>query len=75
MVDARGGTMRASRHPDMRILIPPKACRGPTRVTCRLARRRHTTALPSPVQPPLYDGEGKACKVVEVGPKGGSFLE
>jgi len=75
MVDARGGTMRASRHPEMRVIVPPKACRGPTRVTCRLARRRHTTMLPPPAHPSLFDGEGKAARVVEVGPKSGTFLE
>ena len=75
MVDARGCIMRASRHPDMRVIIPPKACSGPTRVICRLTRRRQASALPPPPQPLLFDGEGKATKVIEMGPKGGTFLE
>ena len=75
MVDARGGIMQASRHPDMRVLVPPRACRGPTRVTCRLARRRYTAALPPPASPSLFDGEGRATRVVEIGPLGGTFLE
>ncbi|CAK8691077.1 unnamed protein product [Clavelina lepadiformis] len=74
MVDARGGAMRSTRNPEMRILVPPKACRAPTRVTCRLARRRPLPGRTS-TSPSLYDSEGKASRVVEVGPKGTGFLE
>ncbi|XP_076804273.1 uncharacterized protein LOC143448417 isoform X6 [Clavelina lepadiformis] len=74
MVDARGGAMRSTRNPEMRILVPPKACRAPTRVTCRLARRRPLPGRTS-TSPSLYDSEGKASRVVEVGPRGTGFLD
>lgn len=75
MVDARGGTVRGTRHYDLRIVVPPKACRAPTRVTCRFARRRHAAALQPPSNPSLYDMEGNAARVLEMGPRGASFLE
>ncbi|XP_071250913.1 ankyrin-3-like isoform X34 [Salvelinus alpinus] len=69
MVDARGGSMRGSRHNGMRIIIPPRKCTAPTRITCRLAKR-HRLATP----PPMVDGEGLASRLVEVGPAGAQFL-
>ncbi|XP_031676085.1 ankyrin-3 isoform X8 [Oncorhynchus kisutch] len=69
MVDARGGSMRGSRHNGMRIIIPPRKCTAPTRITCRLAKR-HKLATP----PPMVDGEGLASRLVEVGPAGAQFL-
>ncbi|KAG5831736.1 hypothetical protein ANANG_G00306920 [Anguilla anguilla] len=69
MVDARGGSMRGSRHNGMRIIIPPRKCTAPTRVTCRLVRR-HKLASP----PPMVEGEGLASRLVEVGPAGAQFL-
>ncbi|XP_036402077.1 ankyrin-3-like isoform X3 [Megalops cyprinoides] len=69
MVDARGGSMRGSRHNGMRIIIPPRKCTAPTRITCRLVRR-HKLACP----PPMVEGEGLASRLVEVGPAGAQFL-
>ncbi|XP_041426146.1 ankyrin-3 isoform X9 [Xenopus laevis] len=69
MVDARGGSMRGSRHNGMRIIIPPRKCTAPTRITCRLVKR-HKLATP----PPMVEGEGLASRLVEVGPSGAQFL-
>uniref|UniRef100_A0A8B9LR32 Ankyrin 3a n=1 Tax=Astyanax mexicanus TaxID=7994 RepID=A0A8B9LR32_ASTMX len=69
MVDARGGSMRGSRHDGMRIIIPPRKCPAPTRITCRLAKR-HRLAYP----PPMVEGEGLVSRLVEVGPAGAHFL-
>ncbi|XP_028844584.1 ankyrin-3-like isoform X39 [Denticeps clupeoides] len=69
MVDARGGSMRGSRHDGMRIIIPPRKCQAPTRITCRLAKR-HRLAYP----PPMVEGEGLVSRLVEVGPAGAQFL-
>ncbi|XP_075279183.1 ankyrin-3 isoform X4 [Opisthocomus hoazin] len=69
MVDARGGSMRGSRHHGMRIIIPPRKCTAPTRVTCRLVKR-HKLATP----PPMVEGEGLASRLVEMGPAGAQFL-
>ncbi|XP_077406070.1 ankyrin-3-like isoform X34 [Vanacampus margaritifer] len=69
MVDARGGSMRGSRHNGMRIIIPPRKCTAPTRITCRLVKR-HKLASP----PPMVEGEGLASRLVEVGPAGAHFL-
>ncbi|XP_062833418.1 ankyrin-3 isoform X42 [Anolis carolinensis] len=69
MVDARGGSMRGSRHHGMRIIIPPRKCTAPTRITCRLVKR-HKLASP----PPMVEGEGLASRLVEMGPSGAQFL-
>ncbi|XP_076856713.1 ankyrin 3b isoform X2 [Brachyhypopomus gauderio] len=69
MVDARGGSMRGSRHNGMRIIIPPRKCTAPTRITCRLVKR---SKLASP--PPMVEGEGLAGRLVEMGPAGAQFL-
>ncbi|KAM4032865.1 ankyrin-3 isoform 21-T21 [Anomaloglossus baeobatrachus] len=69
MVDARGGSMRGSRHNGMRIIIPPRKCTAPTRITCRLVKR-HKLATP----PPMVEGEGLASRLVEMGPAGAQFL-
>uniref|UniRef100_A0A8C4J4B4 Ankyrin 1 n=1 Tax=Dromaius novaehollandiae TaxID=8790 RepID=A0A8C4J4B4_DRONO len=53
MVDARGGSMRGSRHNGLRVVIPPRACAAPTRITCRLVKPQK---LPAP--PPLAEGGG-----------------
>ncbi|KAG9484950.1 hypothetical protein GDO78_008192 [Eleutherodactylus coqui] len=68
MVDARGGSMRGSRHNGMRIVIPPRKCTAPTRITCRLVKR-HKLATP-----PMVEGEGLASRLVEMGPAGAQFL-
>lgn len=69
MVDARGGSMRGSRHHGMRIIIPPRKCTAPTRITCRLVKR---AKLASP--PPMVEGEGLASRLIEMGPSGAQFL-
>ncbi|KAJ8013921.1 hypothetical protein DPEC_G00034840 [Dallia pectoralis] len=69
MVDARGGSMRGSRSNGMRIIIPPRKCTAPTRITCRLVKR-HKLAYP----PPMVEGEGLVSRLVEVGPAGAQFL-
>lgn len=53
----------------MRIIIPPRKCTAPTRITCRLAKR-HKLAYP----PPMVEGEGLVSRLVEVGPAGAQFL-
>ncbi|XP_054898839.1 ankyrin-3-like isoform X31 [Poeciliopsis prolifica] len=69
MVDARGGSMRGSRHNGMRIIIPPRKCTAPTRITCRLVKRHKLAS-----RPPMVEGEGLASRLVEVGPAGAQFL-
>uniref|UniRef100_A0A673HZX7 Ankyrin-3-like n=1 Tax=Sinocyclocheilus rhinocerous TaxID=307959 RepID=A0A673HZX7_9TELE len=69
MVDARGGSMRGSRHDGMRIIIPPRKCSAPTRITCRLAKRHRLAYLP-----PMVEGEGLVSRLVEMGPAGAQFL-
>ncbi|XP_042629831.1 ankyrin-3-like isoform X31 [Cyprinus carpio] len=69
MVDARGGSMRGSRHDGMRIIIPPRKCPAPTRITCRLAKRHRLAYLP-----PMVEGEGLVSRLVEMGPAGAQFL-
>ncbi|XP_039222598.1 ankyrin-3 isoform X41 [Crotalus tigris] len=69
MVDARGGSMRGSRHHGMRIIIPPRKCTAPTRITCRLVKR---AKLASP--PPMVEGEGLTSRLIEMGPSGAQFL-
>ncbi|XP_078258847.1 ankyrin-2-like isoform X8 [Rhinoraja longicauda] len=69
MVDARGGSMRGCRHNGLRIIIPPRKCTAPTRVTCRLVKRHRLATMP-----PMVEGEGHACRLIEVGPSGAQFL-
>ncbi|GFR85169.1 ankyrin-3 [Elysia marginata] len=69
MVDARGGAMRGCRNPSVRIIVPPRKCCMPTRVTCRLVKKEK---IFSP--PPLVEGEGLAARVLEMGPVGTKFL-
>ncbi|XP_066487714.1 ankyrin-2 isoform X5 [Tiliqua scincoides] len=69
MVDARGGAMRGCRHNGLRIIIPPRKCTAPTRVTCRLVKRHRLATMP-----PMVAGEGLASRLVEVGPSGAQFL-
>ncbi|XP_037388817.1 ankyrin-2 isoform X2 [Pygocentrus nattereri] len=69
MVDARGGAMRGCRHNGLRIIVPPRKCSAPTRVTCRLVKRHRLATMP-----PLVEGEGIAGRIIEVGPTGAQFL-
>nr|XP_046174800.1 ankyrin-2-like isoform X2 [Oncorhynchus gorbuscha] len=69
MVDARGGAMRGCRHNGLRIIIPPRKCSAPTRVTCRLVKRHRLATMP-----PMVEGEGLASRLIEVGPVGAQFL-
>ncbi|XP_069038331.1 ankyrin-1a isoform X3 [Lepisosteus oculatus] len=69
MVDARGGSMRGSRHNGLRVIIPPRTCAAPTRITCRLIKPQK---LSTP--PPLVEGEGLASRIISLGPAGAQFL-
>uniref|UniRef100_A0A8D2LKW2 Ankyrin 1 n=1 Tax=Varanus komodoensis TaxID=61221 RepID=A0A8D2LKW2_VARKO len=69
MVDARGGSMRGSRHNGLRVIIPPRTCAAPTRITCRLFKPQK---LQTP--PPLAEEEGLASRVIALGPMGAQFL-
>uniref|UniRef100_A0A2C9K8Y4 Death domain-containing protein n=1 Tax=Biomphalaria glabrata TaxID=6526 RepID=A0A2C9K8Y4_BIOGL len=69
MVDARGGAMRGCRHPGVRVIIPPRKCCMPTRITCRLVKKEKLTK-----PPPMLEGEGLAARVLEMGPAGTKFL-
>uniref|UniRef100_A0A671KXX4 Ankyrin-1-like n=1 Tax=Sinocyclocheilus anshuiensis TaxID=1608454 RepID=A0A671KXX4_9TELE len=61
MVDARGGSMRGSRHNGLRVIIPPRTCAAPTRITCRLVKPQK---LATP--PPLVEGEGLASRIISL---------
>nr|XP_014348106.1 PREDICTED: ankyrin-1 [Latimeria chalumnae] len=69
MVDARGGSMRGSRHNGLRVIIPPKTCTAPTRITCRLVKPQKLNTPPS-----LAEGEGLASRIITLGPTGAQFL-
>ncbi|XP_062452841.1 ankyrin-1 isoform X3 [Rhea pennata] len=69
MVDARGGSMRGSRHNGLRVVIPPRTCAAPTRITCRLVKPQK---LPAP--PLLAEEEGLASRIIALGPAGAQFL-
>ncbi|CAL8333204.1 unnamed protein product [Merluccius merluccius] len=69
MVDAKGGAMRGCRHNGLRIIVPPRKCSAPTRVTCRLVKRHRLASMP-----PMVEGEGLAGRIIEVGPTGAQFL-
>ncbi|KAM5310847.1 ankyrin-1 isoform 5-T5 [Glossophaga mutica] len=69
MVDARGGSMRGSRHNGLRVVIPPRTCTAPTRITCRLVKPQK---LSTP--PPLAEEEGLASRIIALGPTGAQFL-
>ncbi|XP_063095974.1 ankyrin-1 isoform X5 [Cavia porcellus] len=69
MVDARGGSMRGSRHNGLRVVIPPRTCAAPTRITCRLVKPQK---LGTP--PPLAEEEGLASRIIALGPAGAQFL-
>ncbi|TGZ70996.1 hypothetical protein CRM22_002880 [Opisthorchis felineus] len=68
IVDARGGMLQAQRCSDLRFFIPPNAVSGPIRIVCRLL---HPERVGSP--PPINDGDGFACRVLEMGPVGVRF--
>ncbi|NXX17735.1 ANK1 protein, partial [Podargus strigoides] len=69
MVDARGGSMRGSRHHGLRVVILPRACAAPTRITCRLVKPQKLLA-----PPPLAEEEGLASRIIALGPAGAQFL-
>ncbi|BHF75266.1 Ankyrin-2 [Sparganum proliferum] len=68
LVDARGGILDCKRYPGLRFIIPPNASVGPLRIICRFLRYPHSQLLP-----PLNDGEGLACRMMEMGPIGVRF--
>jgi len=61
LVDARGGAMTGSRGGELRIVIPPRAAEQPVRVTCRQLRAESVMH-----PPPMNDGEGLACRVLQL---------
>nr|XP_014098225.2 ankyrin-3 [Bactrocera oleae] len=69
LVDARGGSMRGCRHSGVRVIVPPKACTQPTRITCRYVKpqRVHNS-------PPLMEGEALVSRIMELSPVEGKFL-
>ncbi|XP_050742831.1 ankyrin-3 isoform X3 [Drosophila biarmipes] len=69
LVDARGGSMRGYRHSGVRIIVPPKACAEPTRLTCRYVKP-HRVVNP----PPLMEGEALVSRILEMSPVDGIFL-
>ncbi|XP_073074940.1 ankyrin-1 isoform X5 [Manis javanica] len=69
MVDARGGSMRGSRHNGLRVVIPPRTCAAPTRITCRLVKPQKLSTPPS-----LAEEEGLASRIIALGPTGVQFL-
>ncbi|CAH8655158.1 unnamed protein product [Schistosoma rodhaini] len=68
IADARGGLIQARRYPDLRIFIPPNVINGPLRIVCRLV---HPDRMNSP--PIMNDGDGLACRLLEIGPPGIRF--
>ncbi|TPP60524.1 Ankyrin-2 [Fasciola gigantica] len=68
LVDARGGLIRAQRYPDLRFIIPPNVINGPVRIVCRML---HPARVPA--TPPMNDGDGFACRLLELGPVGTRF--
>ncbi|XP_053335479.1 ankyrin-2 [Clarias gariepinus] len=68
MVDARGGAMRGCRHNGLRIIVPPRKCSAPTRVTCRLVKRHRVATMP------VVEGDGITGRIIELGPTGSPFL-
>ncbi|MEQ2165395.1 hypothetical protein GOODEAATRI_016404, partial [Goodea atripinnis] len=55
--------MCGCRHNGLRIIVPPKKCSAPTRVTCRLVKRHRLATMP-----PMVEGEGLASRVIEAQP-------
>ncbi|KAH8418164.1 hypothetical protein KR009_007112, partial [Drosophila setifemur] len=69
LVDARGGSMRGYRHSGVRIIVPPRACAEPTRITCRYVKPQR---LANP--PPLMEGEALVSRILEMSSVEGGFL-
>ncbi|XP_017072440.1 ankyrin-3 [Drosophila eugracilis] len=69
LVDARGGSMRGYRHSGVRIIVPPKACAEPTRITCRYVKPQRVVN-----PPPLMEGEALVSRILEMSPVEGKFL-
>ena len=63
LVDARGGSMTGSRRSGIRMVIPPQSAEQPVRITCRQLRPDQVLHLP-----PLSEGEGLACRILQLTP-------
>ena len=63
LVDARGGSMTGSRKSGIRMVIPPQSAEQPVRITCRQLRPDQVLTLP-----PLSEGEGLACRILQLTP-------
>lgn len=63
IVDARGGAMKGCRHSGVHVIVPPRSCNQPTRVTCRYVK-------PQKIQnfPPLMEGEALVSRILELSP-------
>nr|XP_043069255.1 ankyrin-3 isoform X2 [Drosophila bipectinata]XP_043069256.1 ankyrin-3 isoform X2 [Drosophila bipectinata] len=69
LVDARGGSMRGYRHSGVRVIVPPKACAEPTRITCRYVKPQRVVN-----PPPLMEGEALVSRILELSPVERVFL-
>lgn len=69
LVDARGGSMRGCRHSGVRVIVPPKACTQPTRITCRYVKPQRVHNPPT-----LMEGEALVSRIMELSPIEGKFL-
>ncbi|KAG7279487.1 hypothetical protein CRUP_035873 [Coryphaenoides rupestris] len=61
--------IHTGRHNGLRVIIPPRTCAAPTRITCRLVKPQKLTT-----PPPLVEGEGLASRIISLGPAGMQFL-
>jgi len=68
LIDARGGSVRGSRHSGVHIIIPAGKVCMPTRITCKLVKSNKLS-----VPPPLKEGEAVVSRVLELGPVGIQF--
>jgi ankyrin len=68
MVDARGSSVRGSRHSGVHIIIPAGKVCMPTRMTCKLIKSDKLTSPPT-----LKEGEAIVSRVLELGPAGTQF--
>ena len=80
LVDARGGEMQGCRQSGIRVMVPPKACQQPMRITCRFIRssalgaKAVGTVGQQITAPPLMEGEALVSQILELGPVGAKFL-
>lgn len=74
--------MQGCRQSGIRVIVPPKTCQQPTRITCRYLRNNAVAGQGvSPLSnsqqvtaPPLMEGESLVSQILELGPPGAKFL-